>query len=103
MTIAKIWVVAEIVDGAPTTTSLELITRARTLADTVEAVVWGDGAAAAGALGEYGATTVHDVGDLDGGVIGHLIGWADDEFFEGEAAVHDGGVGGGCPICSGHG
>jgi len=70
MTIAKIWVVAEIVDGAPTTTSLELITRARTLADTVEAVVWGDGASAAGTLGEYGATTVHDVGDLGGALPG---------------------------------
>jgi electron transfer flavoprotein alpha subunit len=70
MTIAKIWVVAEVVDGAPTTTSLELITRARTLADTVEAVVWGDGAAAAGALGEYGATSVHDVGDLGGALPG---------------------------------
>ena len=48
MSIAKIWVVAEVVDGAPTTTSLELVSHARTLADTVEAVVWGDGASAAG-------------------------------------------------------
>ncbi len=70
MTIAKIWVVAEVVDGAPTTTSLELISQARTLADTVESVVWGDGADAAGTLGEYGATTVHDVGDLDGALPG---------------------------------
>ena len=70
MTIAKIWVVAEIVDGAPTTTSLELVSHARSLADTVEAVVWGDGASAAGALGEYGATTVHDVGDLGGALPG---------------------------------
>ena len=28
MSIAKIWVVAEVVDGAPTTTSLELVSRA---------------------------------------------------------------------------
>jgi len=70
MTIAKIWVVAEVVDGAPTTTSLELLSHARTLADGVEAVVWGDGAAAAGTLGEYGATTVHDVGDLGGALPG---------------------------------
>ena len=70
MSIAKIWVVAEVVDGAPTTTSLELVSHARTLADTVEAVVWGDGASAAGALGEYGATTVHDVGDLGGALPG---------------------------------
>ena len=70
MTIAKIWVVAEVVDGAPTTTSLELVSHARSLAGTVEAVVWGDGASAAGALGEYGATTVHDVGDLAGALPG---------------------------------
>jgi electron transfer flavoprotein alpha subunit len=70
MSIAKIWVVAEVVDGAPTTTSLELVSHARTLADTVEAVVWDGGAAAAGTLGEYGATTVHDVGDLGGALPG---------------------------------
>ena len=70
MSIAKIWVVAEVVDGAPTTTSLELVSHARTLADTVEVVVWGDGASAAGTLGEYGATTVHDVGDLGGALPG---------------------------------
>jgi electron transfer flavoprotein alpha subunit len=70
MSIPKIWVVAEVVDGAPTTTSLELVSHARTLADTVETVVWGDGAAAAGTLGEYGATTVHDVGDLGGALPG---------------------------------
>ncbi len=70
MTIAKIWVVAEVVDGAPTTTSLELVSRARSLADSVEAVVWGGGASAAGTLGEYGVTTVHDVGDLGGALPG---------------------------------
>ncbi len=70
MSIAKIWVVVEVVDGAPTTTSLELVSHARTLADTVEAVVWDGGASAAGTLGEYGATTVHDVGDLAGALPG---------------------------------
>jgi electron transfer flavoprotein alpha subunit len=70
MSIPKIWVVTEVVDGAPTTTSLELVSQARTLADTVEAVVWGDGASAAGTLGDYGVTTVHDVGDLGGALPG---------------------------------
>ena len=70
MSIAKIWVVAEVVDGAATTTSLELVSHARTLADTVEVVVWDGGAAAAGTLGECGATTVHDVGDLGGALPG---------------------------------
>ena len=37
MSIDKIWVLAEVTDGAPITTSLELITEARSLAGTVEA------------------------------------------------------------------
>jgi electron transfer flavoprotein alpha subunit len=73
MSIAKIWVVAEVVDGAPTATSLELVSHARTLADTVEAVVWDGGATAASTLGEFGASTVFDVGDLGGALPGAPI------------------------------
>ncbi len=65
MSVDKIWVLAEVVDGTPITTSLELLSHARSLAGTVEAVAWGDATASAAAtLGEYGATTVHDVGDI---------------------------------------
>ena len=71
MSVDKIWVLAEVADGAPITTSLELLTAARTLAGTVEAVAYGDATASvAGTLGEYGATTVHDVGDLGGALPG---------------------------------
>ncbi len=71
MSVDKIWVLAEVADGAPITTSLELITQARALAGTVEAVAWGaDTASVAATLGEYGVTTVHDVGDLDGALPG---------------------------------
>ena len=71
MSVDKIWVLAEVADGAPITTSLELITRARSLAGTVEAVAWGDATASVAAtLGEYGVTTVHDVGDLGGALPG---------------------------------
>ncbi len=71
MSVQKIWVLAEVADGAPVTTSLELLTAARSLASTVEAVAWGDATAAvAPILGEYGATTVFDVGDLGGGLPG---------------------------------
>ncbi len=71
MPVDKIWVLAEVSDGAPTTTSLELITQARSLASTVEAVAYGDATASvAGTLGEYGVTTVHDVGDLSGALPG---------------------------------
>jgi len=71
MAIDKIWVLAEVADGKPITASLELISHARSLAGTVEAVAWGeDTAAVAGTLGEYGATVVHDVGDLSGALPG---------------------------------
>src|SRR5664280_1969765 len=71
MSVDKIWVLAEVVDGAPITTSLELITQARSLAETVEAVAWGDATpSVAATLGEYGVTTVHDVGDLGGALPG---------------------------------
>jgi electron transfer flavoprotein alpha subunit len=67
MAIDKIWVLAESADGALTPVSLELLTEARSAATTVEAVAWGsDVAALAAGLGEYGASTVYDVGDLGG-------------------------------------
>ncbi len=65
MSIDKIWVIAEMSGGNPISTSLELLTKARQLGSTVEAVSWGpDVSKAAGELGNFGATTVHDVGDL---------------------------------------
>jgi electron transfer flavoprotein alpha subunit len=71
MSIDKIWVLAEVADGKPITASLELISHAKTLAGTVEAVAYGEETSAiAGTLGEYGATTVHDVGDLGGALPG---------------------------------
>jgi electron transfer flavoprotein alpha subunit len=67
MAIDKIWVLAESADGALTPVTLELLTEARSAATTVEAVAWGsDVAALAAGLGEYGASTVYDVGDLGG-------------------------------------
>ena len=71
MAIDKIWVLAEAGDAGPTPVTLELLTEARSLAGTVVAVAWGsETASLAGALGEYGATTVYDVGDLDGALPG---------------------------------
>ncbi|HVB92303.1 MAG TPA: electron transfer flavoprotein subunit alpha/FixB family protein [Acidimicrobiales bacterium] len=65
MAIGKVWVLAEAGEGAPTPVTLELLSEARSLAGTVEAVAWGsDTAANAATLGEYGATTVYDVGEL---------------------------------------
>ncbi|HEX5616648.1 MAG TPA: electron transfer flavoprotein subunit alpha/FixB family protein [Acidimicrobiia bacterium] len=62
MALAKVWVHAEAVDGKVVTATLELLTKAREIADTVEAVYAGDDAdAIAGQLGEYGATKVYAV------------------------------------------
>src|SRR3984957_2093674 len=71
MAIDKVWVLAEAGDSGPTPITLELLTEARSVAGTVEAVAWGaDTASLAAALGEYGATTVYDVGDLGGALPG---------------------------------
>jgi electron transfer flavoprotein alpha subunit len=65
MSIDKVWVLAESVEGNPTGTTLELLTHARSMGASTEAVAWGaDTAAVAGELGNHGATTVYDVGDL---------------------------------------
>jgi len=71
MGLSKIWVFAEAVDGKVTPTTLEILTKARSLGDTVEVVYGGgDADAIAGQLGAYGATTVHSTGDLDGSLAG---------------------------------
>jgi electron transfer flavoprotein alpha subunit len=71
MAIDKIWVLAEGRDAGPTPITLELLTEARSVASTVEAVTWGsETASLAATLGEYGASTVYDVGDLGGSLPG---------------------------------
>ncbi|HEY8676969.1 MAG TPA: electron transfer flavoprotein subunit alpha/FixB family protein [Candidatus Dormibacteraeota bacterium] len=60
MALGTTWVFAEIVDGAPVPAVLELLTKARSLGGTTEAVALSPQAeAAAAVLGEYGATTLH--------------------------------------------
>ena len=56
-----IWVFADVTrDGDVATPTLELLTKARDLGDTVAAVALGAGSSqAAGKLGEYGAQTVY--------------------------------------------
>src|SRR3954469_9532039 len=67
----KVWVYAQAAEGAVTTGTLELLTKARSLGD-VEAFLGGDAGDHAAALGEYGATKVYATGDLGG----HLPGVA---------------------------
>ena len=70
MSVANIWVVVEPANGSLTSTSLELLTHARSLASSVSAITWGEGSTLAAQAGEYGATTLYDVGDLQGALPG---------------------------------
>jgi electron transfer flavoprotein alpha subunit len=59
MALGKIWVFAEIVGGKPAPVALELLTKARSLTGTVEAVAFSpDAADAAAEIGAHGATTL---------------------------------------------
>jgi electron transfer flavoprotein alpha subunit len=73
MAVSKIWVFAEADGDKPAGATLELLTKARELAGTVEAVYVGsDAASLAGELGAHGATKVFAVDPGDGlpGVVG---------------------------------
>ena len=60
MAVGKTWVFTEVTDGKAAPVALELLTKARSLAGTVEAVAFGSTAAAAAAeVGAYGAETLH--------------------------------------------
>jgi electron transfer flavoprotein alpha subunit len=65
MAVNKIWVIGESFQGKPLSITLELLTKARELAGTVEAFHWGDDAeTVAGELGAHGAAKVYSVGDV---------------------------------------
>jgi electron transfer flavoprotein alpha subunit len=73
MAVSKIWVFAEADGDKPAGATLEILTKARELAGTVEAVYVGaDAAALAGELGAHGASKVYAVepGDALPGVVG---------------------------------
>ncbi len=70
MAVNRIWVFAEATEGTVAPISLEILTKARELGGTVEAVIAGDGAGATEALGAYGAEKVYVTGDLGGSLAG---------------------------------
>jgi electron transfer flavoprotein alpha subunit len=73
MALDKIWVVVERTGDKVVPVALELISKAREIASTVEAISWGDGDSLAAEVGAYGATTLHTVGDLGGGLPGPAV------------------------------
>jgi electron transfer flavoprotein alpha subunit len=71
MALNRIWVFAEAADGKVAPITLEMLTKARELGGTVEAVYGGgDADAIAGDLGAFGATKVYATGDLGGSLQG---------------------------------
>ena len=70
MAIANVWVFAQGKDGVATSSTLELLTKARSLGDNVAAFVAGDASSFASQLGEYGASKVYATGDLGGALPG---------------------------------
>jgi electron transfer flavoprotein alpha subunit len=73
MTVDNIWVLAQGAEGAPTSTTLELLTKARQLGSTVTAFVAGDASELAAALGDHGATKIYATGDLAGALPGVAV------------------------------
>ena len=76
MAISSIWVYGEIVDGALSSLTTEMLAKARTLTDSVDVVIGADSTdAIAASAGAHGAGTVHATGDLGTGLQGvHVAG-----------------------------
>ncbi|MCU1497932.1 MAG: etfA [Acidimicrobiales bacterium] len=65
MALSKVWVHAELnPDGNVAPISLEILAKAREIADVVEVFTGGDGAAVAETVGKHGATKVLATGDI---------------------------------------
>jgi electron transfer flavoprotein alpha subunit len=72
MAISKIWVFAEATDGKVSNTTLELLAKARALADAVEVVTVAGGDIAT-EVGAHGATKVLNVPGTDGKLLGSPV------------------------------
>jgi electron transfer flavoprotein alpha subunit len=73
MSVNNVWVFAQIANGAPTSATLELLTKARSLASNVAVFIGDDASSVAAALGEYGATKVYSTGNLGGKLPGVAV------------------------------
>jgi electron transfer flavoprotein alpha subunit len=83
MGIDNIWVFAQVIDGVPTTGTLELLTKARELGGNVAAFVAGDASGAEGALGDHGAAKIFVTGDLAGNLPGVAVSSAMQDVIDG--------------------
>jgi electron transfer flavoprotein alpha subunit len=69
----KIWVVVDRTGDKVAPVSLELLSKARQVSAAVEGVTWGDASGLAAEAGSFGATALHTVGDLAGGLPGPSV------------------------------
>src|SRR5262245_27064222 len=87
MALNRIWVYAEAADGKVAPITLEMLSKARELGGTVEAVYGdGDGDTIAETLGAHGATRVYATGDLQGSTPGVPVAAARPKLTEGGEA-----------------
>ncbi len=71
MGISSLWIYGEVVDGALSSMTTEMLAKARALSDDVAVVIGGDASdAVAAEAGAHGASTVYATGDLAGGLQG---------------------------------
>ena len=88
--LTTVWVYGETNADGVATITLEMLAKARTMADTVEVFLGGDGAPHAAELGDHGASAVHATGDLGGGMQGVSVAAAvADAIGSGTAAAPD--------------
>jgi electron transfer flavoprotein alpha subunit len=73
MALDRIWVVVDRSGDKVAPVALELLTKARAVGGTVEAITWGDASALADEVGAFGASVLHTVGDLGGGLPGPAV------------------------------
>jgi len=74
MALSNIWVFSETTaDGAATTGTLELLTKANTLGGSVTAFVVGSAGDAAAAFADHGAAKIYETGDLAGALPGAAV------------------------------
>ena len=73
MSVNNVWVFAQIANGAPTSATLELLTKARSLASNVAVFIGDDASSVAAALGDYGAKKIYSTGNLGGKLPGVAV------------------------------
>ncbi len=73
MGIDNIWVFAQTTDGAASSGTLELLSKANTLGGTVSAFVAGAAGDAAAAMADHGAAKIYETGDLAGALPGVAV------------------------------